>query len=63
MSSSLRAPLSRTTARPGTRPNNKRVQVDPGDYGRSYAFARGEKVRAGHEAVLSWPHSFDPVEE
>jgi hypothetical protein len=37
--------------------------VDAGDEGRFYAFKRGEKVRADHEAVLAAPGAFDPVED
>ena len=37
--------------------------LDDGDPGRSYAFARHEKVADDHEAVLDAPGAFRPVDE
>jgi hypothetical protein len=35
--------------------------IDEGDEGRSFIFARGEKVLDDHEAVRHAPHCFVPV--
>jgi hypothetical protein len=36
--------------------------IDPGSEGRFYVFKQGEEVSAEHEAVLTSPGSFSPVE-
>jgi hypothetical protein len=37
--------------------------IDEGDLGRSYVFAKGERVLSDHEAVLASPGSFIEADE